>query len=122
MNEEISIIDALDELRPGAEWSIDGRDYNKLVWLDKTQTKPTEDELNVKLTELQNAEPMRLLRIERNRLLQGTDWRASSDLIMPEEWKIYRQRLRDLPEGNAPDLDSNGKLDFSSINWPIPPS
>ena len=65
---------------------------------------------------------MKLLRIERNRLLQETDWRASSDLIMPEEWKIYRQRLRDLPEGNAPDLNSDGDLDKTSINWPTPPS
>ncbi len=106
----------------GTKWKMeDATDYDTLEWYDET-SKPSKDDLDAKLIELQNAEPMRLLRIERNRLLQETDWRASSDLIIPEEWKIYRQRLRDLPEGNAPDLDSNGKLDFSSINWPIPPS
>ena len=50
--EEYSIVDALVELRPGAEWSIESRDYNKLTWLDTSQTKPTLDELNVKLTEM----------------------------------------------------------------------
>ena len=116
------IASALSELKPNAEWTLRGDTYADLEWLDKNQTKPTEDEINAKITELQNSEPMRLLRIERNRLLQETDWRASSDLIISEEWKIYRQRLRDLPEGNAPDLNSDGTLDKTSINWPIPPS
>ena len=50
--EEYSIVDALVELKPGAEWSIGGRDYEQLVWLDKSQTKPTLDELNTKLSEI----------------------------------------------------------------------
>ena len=116
------ISDALQSLRPGAQWSIDNNEYSTLNWLDESQTKPTEEEVNAKIVELTNAEPMRLLREERDRLLKVTDWRASSDLIMSEEWKIHRQRLRDLPEGNAPDLDSNGDLDKTSINWPTPPS
>ena len=33
-------------------------------------TKPTESEINAELTRLQNAEPMRLLRIERDTRLQ----------------------------------------------------
>ncbi|MCK5295394.1 MAG: phage tail assembly chaperone [Alphaproteobacteria bacterium] len=37
------------------------------------------------------------LRKERNRLLTAIDWRACSDLTMPQEWKDYRQTLRDLP-------------------------
>ncbi len=122
MNEEISIIDALDELRPGAEWSIDNRDYNKLVWLDKTQTKPTEDEVNAKLAELNNELPMKLLREERNRRLQATDWRASVDLTLSNDWKAYRQDLRDLPAQQTPKLDSNNQLDPTSISWPPEPS
>ena len=107
------------ELRPGAEWSYVG---GELIWQDESQTKPTDDEINTKLTELKNAEPYRLLRIERNLRLQETDWRASSDLFISEEWKIYRQRLRDLPAGNSPDLNSDGTLDETSVNWPVPPS
>ena len=53
MNEEYSIVDALVELKPGAEWTIDGRDYDRLVWLDKSQTKPTEEELVRKKVELE---------------------------------------------------------------------
>ena len=40
-------------------------DYSGLTWLDSKQTQPTETEVNSKISELDNAEPMRLLRIER---------------------------------------------------------
>jgi len=113
---------AINALRPAAECSIRGNSYDGIDWLDKSQTIPTEDEVNAKLTELTNAYPMELLREERDRRLKETDWRASSDLIIPEEWKIYRQRLRDLPAGNSPDLNSDDTLDMTSVNWPTPPS
>ena len=47
----------------------------------------------LKKTELVNAEPMRLLREERNRRLAETDWWASSDLTMSSERTTYRQAL-----------------------------
>ena len=65
----IRISDALQILRPGAEWSISDNLYNKIEWLDKTQTKPTEEEVNAKIKELETAEPFLLLRRERNRLI-----------------------------------------------------
>ena len=113
---------AIESLAPNSDYVIFGDEYSGIEWRDTVNTKPTEEQVTAKIAEIKAAEPMKLLREERNRLLQETDWRASSDLIMPEEWKIYRQRLRDLPEGNAPDLDSYGELDFSSVNWPTPPS
>ena len=121
--EEYSIVDALFELRPGAEWSIANRDYEQLVWLDKSQTKPTLEELNIKLSEMKFTEPWRLLREERNRLLAETDWRASSDLTLSTEWKTYRQQLRDLPKTSTPKLigDTNS-LDMTSVDWPTKPS
>jgi hypothetical protein len=57
-----------------------------------------------KKTELINAEPMRLLRVERNKLLAETDWMASSDLTMSDAWKKYRQDLRDITK-TATSLD-----------------
>ena len=36
------------------------------------------------------------IRIERDQLLQASDWRALSDQILTEEWKDYRQALRDI--------------------------
>ena len=118
----ITLMDAIQALKPGAECSIQGNDYDRIEWLDKNQTKPTEDEVNTKLTELINAEPYRLLRIERNRRLQATDWRASSDLTLSNDWKAHRQDLRDLPAQQTPKLNSDGELDPTSISWPPEPS
>ena len=121
---KLGLADAIDALRPNSGYTLRGNVYSGLEWdSNNTQTKPTEEELNAKMTTLRTTEkPMELLRKERDRLLKETDWRASSDLIMSEEWKIYRQRLRDLPAGNSPDLDSAGRLDKTSVNWPTPPS
>jgi len=119
---KLGIGEAISALKPGAKFILRGTEYSGIEWKDDSQTKPTEDEVNAKVTELTNAEPMRLLREERNSLLKETDWRASSDLIISEEWKIYRQRLRDLTDGNAPDLNSDGTLDKTSVIWPTPPS
>ena len=115
------ITSALIALKPGAQWTLRGEDYSGLEWLDSGQTKPTETEVNSKISELDNAEPMRLLRIERDTRIAKTDWRASSDLTLSDAWKTYRQALRDLPASASPKLDSNYELDFSSFTWPTEP-
>ena len=112
---------ALVSLKPGAEWIWGGEDFSGLNWLDSS-TKPTESEIDAELTKLTNAEPMRLLRLERDRLLTACDWRASSDLTLADAWKTYRQSLRDLPASSSPTLDSNGNLDMSSVTFPTEPS
>ena len=48
----IRISDALQVLRPGAEWAIDNNSYALLNWLDTEQTKPTEEEVVRKVAEL----------------------------------------------------------------------
>ena len=75
-----------------------------------------------KKTELVNAEPMRLLRVERNRLLAETDWMANSDVTLADKWKTYRQSLRDLPASAKPKLSADGSLDMSSVTFPTKPS
>ena len=75
-----------------------------------------------KKTELVNAEPMRLLRVERNRLLAETDWMGNSDVTMSSDWTTYRQALRDLPSGANPTLNSDGTLNTSSVTFPTKPS
>ena len=82
----------------------------------------TWSQVSAKKTELVNAEPMRLLRVERNRLLAETDWMASSDLNLTDNWKTYRQSLRDLPASASPKLLSDGSLDMSSVTWPTKPT
>jgi hypothetical protein len=57
------------------------------AWRD---ANPEPTELQAKLTNL---------REKRNYLLAKTDWTASSDLVMSNEMKKYRQELRDATEG-----------------------
>ena len=116
------ITHALNSLKPGAQWVLRGNDYSGLEWLDSSQTKPTETEVNSKISELDNAEPMRLLRLERDKRIANTDWRASSDLTLADAWKTYRQALRDLPASATPKLNSNYELDLTSVTWPTEPS
>ena len=113
-----SKFDALISLKPNKEYVWSGTDYANLVGDDK----PTESEIDTEVTRLNNAEPMRLLRVERNERLTKTDWRASSDLTLADAWKTYRQSLRDLPASASPSLDSNGDLDLTSVTWPTEPS
>ena len=117
-----TIADALLLLKPKAQWTLRGDDYTGLEWLDSKQTQPTETEINSKISELDNAEPMRLLRIERNVRIAKTDWRASSDLTLSDAWKTYRQALRDLPASASPKLNSDYELDLTSVSWPTEPS
>ena len=122
----IRISDALQILRPGAEWNISGNLYSNLEWFDKSQTKPTEEEINQKVSELEAQEPFTLLREERNKLIAETDWTqlkdVDSDYIRERNWKNYRQALRDLPSKSTPKLNSFGGLDMSSVKWPDKPS
>ena len=126
MRFEPYIVSALLELKPGAEWTTRGDNYSDLEWLDKSQTKPTEDGINAKIAELKAAEPARQVREIRDRLLAESDWTQSRDVVLLNDttWKQYRQDLRDLPASASftPKLDSNGNLDMSSVTWPLKPS
>ena len=115
------IISALLSLKPGAKWTLSGTEYSGLKWMDSGQ-QPTEQEVKAKIIELDAAEPMRLLRIERNKKIAETDWRVLPDQTPSDDWINYRQALRDLPASASPKLDSNYELDFSSFTWPTEPS
>src|SRR6056300_888252 len=109
------LITAIQDLVPKAKFELRG---NKLVWNDE-RPQPSEEQIQAKIAELEAAEPMRLLRIQRNQLLQQTDWRFRSDLTPSQEWIDYCQALRDLPVNSEPQLDENGNL--TNVNWPVPP-
>ena len=53
------------------------------------------------------------IRLERDRKLQKTDWRASSDLTLSDAWKNYRNELRQIPQTQT---------DPDNITWPTEPS
>jgi len=126
MSEPIRVSDALVALRPGAEWNVTGNKYSGIEWLDKGQTLPTEDEVTAKIAELQVAEPHKLLREERDKRLTACDWVVAKHTehgkMVPEDWKIYRQALRDLPSiSYRPELNEFGDLKMDSVAWPTPP-
>ena len=119
------ITDAILELKPGAAWTLSGDNYIGLNWLDPKQNKPTEEEIDNKISELHDSEAMRLLRIERNKKLSECDWRVLADVLQSsefKEWINYRQALRDLPSSATPKLDSSYDLDLTSVTWPTEPS
>ena len=121
-----TISDAIHSLRPVATWNLTGSEYSGLEWLDSNTTKPTETEINNKISELDSAEAMRLLREERNQLLSETDWVVARSIetgvAISNDWKTYRQALRDLPSSSSPSLDEYYNLNFSSVTWPTKPS
>ena len=84
----------------------------------------TWEKVTAEKKKLTDAEPMRLLRLERNRLLAESDWMANSDVTMPDEWKTYRQQLRDFPASPKinPQLKDDGTLNMTSVSWPTKPS
>ena len=93
---------------------VTGEDANGFA---TTSTNPSDfgvtwSQVSAKMTELQNAEPMKLLREERDRKIAETDWWASSDLTMTQAQTDYRQALRDI-------TDSATSLD--DVTWPEKP-
>ena len=63
---------------------------------------------------------MTVLRQKRNALLASSDWTGLVDVDMTNEklaeWKLYRQHLRNLPDG----LDTEDKV--KEATWPTKPA
>ena len=79
------------------------------------------DAVNEKEIEIRAAEPMRLLREERNKKLSETDWTQNRDVTLTNDsdWQTYRQALRDLPSTASPKIE-NGHL--TNVTWPTKPN
>mgnify|MGYP003111689256 CR=1 FL=1 len=108
---EYRIHHALSSLRPNAEFVVVDNSISKIDWHDTNQSRPSDAEINAEIARLTAAEPMRLLRVERNKRLAETDWwilRGDAT----EEQLNYRQLLRDLPANTA---------DASNPVWPTKP-
>ena len=73
-------------------------------------------EISAKKIELENDEPLKLLRIHRNAKLAETDWvitmHKELGTNIPATWKAYRQELRDITETYS---------DLDSVVWPTKP-
>ena len=113
---------ALQALKPGAEWVLRGDQWSGLEWLDKKQACPTQKEVTDKIAEMDAAEGMRLLRLERDMKLATCDWEVikaySNGQAVDSKLKTYMQALRDLPASASPKTDDAGELIADSITWP----
>tara|TARA_B100001996_G_scaffold151756_1_gene115468 strand:- start:2346 stop:2714 length:369 start_codon:yes stop_codon:yes gene_type:complete len=94
-------------------------DVNSNAVLQPTLTASQVTQLNA----LIEAEwPKMKIRGRRDKLLLQSDWMANSDVTMSDEWKTYRQALRDLP-ANSPSASVNletGRLE--NVTWPSKPT
>ena len=86
-------------------WSDDYKKSKGITWTTNTTYSGGSED----------AEKLSELRHQRNNLLIETDWRASSDLTMSDEWKTYRQSLRDITK-------SYSSIDDAGFAWPTKPS
>jgi hypothetical protein len=91
----ITEIDAIQSLRPGAQWVLRGDD---LEWLDTEQTQPTEAEIASEIARLQAQEPNRIAEANRKSAYeQEADplffkWQAGE--ATEAEWKAKRDEIK----------------------------
>jgi len=117
---------AMDILAPGKRW-VNRADF--IEWEDSQwaegEVKPTWAEINPLIDQIRAAEPMRLLREERDRRLTACDYVVVKAMEhgteVPQAWKDYRQALRDLPANSSPQVWPTDILIMESVGWPNPP-
>lgn len=70
-----------------------------VTFLNDSSNNLTQEEISQKTDELYASMPLQDLREKRNQLLTESDWTQIGDVVLAdkEEWKTYRQALRDLP-------------------------
>ena len=96
---------AIQALNPAAEWALRGDDYSGLEWLDKSQTKPTEEEVVRKLAELEYMNEIN--QYQRDRLAAYPSAGDQFDRIFHdgvEAWKGDIQGIKNLYNRIYPDF------------------
>ena len=90
------IVSALLALKPGAEWTARGDNYSGLEWLDKSQTKPTDQEIEEKIAEIKYQEEINVY--QEKRKLEYPDWGDQLDQIYHsgiDVWKSNIKKIKD---------------------------
>ena len=91
-----TIIEALISLKPEAEWAVRGGNYSDIVWLDKSQTKPTEQEIEEKIAELNYQGEINVY--QEKRKLEYPNWEDQLDKIYHsgvDAWKADIKAIKD---------------------------
>ena len=84
---------AIEALRPNAEWTLVD---STIIWLDKIQTQPTEQEIELKIAELQYQEEVNVY--QEKRKLEYPDWGDQLDKIYHsgiDAWKADIKKIKD---------------------------
>ena len=92
----INIMQAIQALRPGAQCRISGDTYSGIIWDDKNQTLPTEDEVRDKLAELKYQEEVNVY--QEKRKLEYPNWEDQLDKIYHsgvDAWKADIKAIKD---------------------------
>ena len=79
---------AIQSLKPNAEWILRGDDFDGLEWLDTKQTKPTESEIDAEKKRLQAEYDAQAY--SRNRQADYPDWGTQLNKIYDDgidKWK-----------------------------------
>jgi hypothetical protein len=138
------MIAALNALRPGAAWSLEGDTYAGLDWLDGEQAKPTEAETTAKLTELQAVAEMDKYRAAVQAHIDATaksrgyndgaamagyvvsavpPWKAEAEAFVAwrdQVWLAVFETLAQIQSGDMEAPESTGALIgwLPEIDWP----
>ena len=128
MKRVFAILDATEQLniKSSVRWSDDEGNIYQIE--GENITNEQLQQIENKADEILSAEPLRLLRQERNRRIAQTDWRFRSDLSPSQEWRDYCVALRDLPANYSPTFDILTEDEYPLVKednttpWPEEPN
>jgi hypothetical protein len=116
----LQIAQALEELTPGAQFTVYGQNYSDIAWYSANIAQPTENALNQQLAiDAANA-PLNDCKQQASKLLYETDWTTIPDvadptksdpyLLNPNDFAAYRSNVRKLAVNPV-----------ANPTWPIKP-
>jgi oligoribonuclease (3'-5' exoribonuclease) len=91
-------VDAIQSLRPGAQWVLRGDD---LEWMDTEQTQPTDGEIEAEVARLTALEPRKARIAELKALLTDSDYKVLPDYdkntdAIKAQRQAWREEIRTL--------------------------
>jgi len=90
------IVSALEALKPKAQWTLTGDSYTNLEWLDKSQTKPTEQEIEEKIAEIKYQEEINVY--QEKRKLEYPDWGDQLDQIYHSGIDVWKSDIKTIKD------------------------
>ena len=99
---------AIQSLKPNAEWILRGDDFDGLEWLDTKQTKPTESEIDAEIKRLQAEYDAQAY--ARNRQADYPDWGTQLNKIYDDGVTKWKSEMVDPVKAKWP-KDNSGPVE-----------